>query len=80
MQGGPEVEKCPFVIQFLGTYVIVRGVSNHYGDKASLWTCSSWILKRLHLMVWMLKFWYKLQTEAFNGPCMYDDIFKENPG
>ena len=28
MQGGPEVEKCPIAIQFLGTYVIVMGVSN----------------------------------------------------
>ncbi len=31
MQRGPEVEKCPFAIQFLGTYVIVRGVSIHSG-------------------------------------------------
>ncbi len=32
MQGGPEVEKCPIAIQFLGTYVIVRGVNNHSGS------------------------------------------------
>ena len=29
MQGGPRVEKCPIVIKFLATYVIVMGVSNH---------------------------------------------------
>ena len=28
LQGRPHVEKCPFAIQFLGTYVIVMGVSN----------------------------------------------------
>ena len=27
MQEGPRVKKCPIVIQFLGTYVIVMGVS-----------------------------------------------------
>ena len=32
MQGGPAVEKCPIAIQFLGTYVIVRGVNNHSGS------------------------------------------------
>ncbi len=77
MQEGPPVEKCPIAIQFLGTYVIVMGVSNRpwniemetfsviclslntqfYGDEASLWTWSSWIYKKSHLRVWMLKFW-----------------------
>ena len=28
MQEGPRVEKCPIVIQFLGTYAIFMGVSN----------------------------------------------------
>ena len=27
MQGGPDLEKCPFAIQFLGIYVIVMGDS-----------------------------------------------------
>ncbi len=31
MQEGPRVEKCPIVIQFWATYVIVMGVSNHSG-------------------------------------------------
>ncbi len=34
MQEVPWVEKCPIVIQFLGTYVIVMGVKNNYGDVA----------------------------------------------
>ena len=29
MQEGPRVEKYPIAIQFLATYVIVMGVSNH---------------------------------------------------
>ena len=49
MQELSRVEKCPIAIRFLGTYVIVMGVS--------LWTCSSWIYKKSHLRVWMLKFW-----------------------
>ena len=28
MQEGPLVEKCPIAIQFLGTYVIVMGVTD----------------------------------------------------
>ena len=62
MQEGPWVEKCPIVIQFLATYVIKLSFLSW---KASLWTCSSWIYTKSHLSVWMLKFWSKLQTEAF---------------
>ena len=29
MQEGPQVEQFPIAIQFLATYVIVMGVSNH---------------------------------------------------
>ncbi len=65
MHQGPRVQQCPIAIQFLATYVIVMGVSNR--DEASLWTCSSWIYKNPHLRVWILKFWSKLQTEAFKG-------------
>ena len=70
MHQGPRDEQCPIAIQFLARYVIVMGVSNqsghiNYGDEASLWTCSSWIYKKPHLRLWMLKFWSKLQTEAF---------------
>ncbi len=32
MQEGPRVEICPIAIQFLGTYVIVMGVSNLPGN------------------------------------------------
>ena len=32
MQEGPQVEKCPIAIQFLGTYVIVMDVSNLPGN------------------------------------------------
>ena len=76
MQEGPRVEKCPIAIQFLGTYVIVVGVSNLQGNiemeiitdvKLAYGTCSSWICKKSHLGVWMLKFWSKLLIEAFNA-------------
>ncbi len=38
---------------FLGVIIFF----SFYGDGASLWTCSSWIYKKSHLRVWMLKFW-----------------------
>ena len=33
MQEGPRVEKCPIAIQFVGTYVIVMGVSSKCHSK-----------------------------------------------
>ncbi len=47
MQEVPRVEKFPIAIQFLATYDIVTGASNH----------SESIYKKSHLRVWMLKFW-----------------------
>ena len=32
MHQEPRVEQCPIAIQFLATYVIVMGVSNHSGN------------------------------------------------
>ncbi len=32
MQGGPQIEKCPIAIQFLGTYVIVMCVTSKVMD------------------------------------------------
>ena len=49
MQEVPQLEKYPIAIQFLATSVIVMG-------EAILWTCSSWIYKKPHVRVWMLKF------------------------
>ena len=43
MQQGPRVEKCPIAIQFLATYVIVMGVSNHSGSVKMVLIEKAWV-------------------------------------
>ncbi len=55
MQEGPRVKPFLIAIQFLGTYdqIVICSIVIVIGVR----TCSSWIYKKSHLRVWMLKLW-----------------------
>ena len=58
------IEKCPFAIQFLGTYfIVIEQICECKCRPMDLFIMD--IQKKSHLRVWMLKFWSKLLTEAF---------------